>query len=167
VRLTALVSIEDTLQLARGETILIQGGAGGVAGFAIQLAKHMGARVITTASAANHAYVRSLGADEVIDYRTEDFTQKVSGCDAVFDTVGGGGGAEVVCCLATGRSRRVQLHRVSRHLPHRDLTFEGPARGLDAIAHISSVSLSWCYRARCVLPRSHAIRCRKLRWPTR
>jgi NADPH:quinone reductase-like Zn-dependent oxidoreductase len=87
--LTALVSIEDTLKLARGETILIQGGAGGVAGFAIQFAKHIGARVITTASAANHAYVRGLGADEVIDYRTEDFTQKVTGCDAVFDTVGG------------------------------------------------------------------------------
>jgi NADPH:quinone reductase-like Zn-dependent oxidoreductase len=87
--LTALVSIEDTLQLARGETILIQGGAGGVAGFAIQLAKHIGARVITTASAANHAYVRGLGADEIIDYRAEDFTRKVSNCDAVFDTVGG------------------------------------------------------------------------------
>jgi len=87
--LTALVSIEDTLQLASGETILIQGGAGGVAGFAIQLAKHIGARVATTASAANHAYVRGLGADEVIDYRTEDFTRKVSACDAVFDTVGG------------------------------------------------------------------------------
>ena len=87
--LTALVSIEDTLQLASGETILIQGGAGGVAGFAIQLAKHIGAHVVTTASAANHAYVRGLGADEVIDYRTEDFTHKVSACDAVFDTVGG------------------------------------------------------------------------------
>src|SRR5262245_319177 len=87
--LTALASIEDTLQLKKGETILIQGGAGGVAGVAIQLAKHIGARVITTASAANHAYVRALGADEVIDYRTEDFTRKVSGCDAVFDTVGG------------------------------------------------------------------------------
>jgi len=53
--LTALSAIEDTLKLRRGETILIQGGAGGVAGFAIQLAKHIGARVITTASAANHA----------------------------------------------------------------------------------------------------------------
>src|SRR4029077_20073287 len=59
------------------------------AGCAIQLAKHIGARIITTASAANHAYVRELGADEIIDYRTEDFTQKVSACDAVFDTVGG------------------------------------------------------------------------------
>src|SRR4029077_2059611 len=59
------------------------------AGCAIQLAKHIGARIITTASAANHAYVRELGADEIIDYRTEDFTRKVSACDAVFDTVGG------------------------------------------------------------------------------
>ena len=87
--LTALVSVEDTLQLKSGETILIQGGAGGVAGFAIQLAKHIGARVITTASAANHDYLRKLGADQVIDYNSQDFTQLVSGCDAVFDTVGG------------------------------------------------------------------------------
>ena len=87
--LTALVSIEDTLQLTRGETILIQGGAGGVAGIAIQLVKHIGAHVITTASAKNHDYVRGLGADEVIDYQTEDFARRVSGCDAVFDTVGG------------------------------------------------------------------------------
>src|SRR5438067_10058694 len=87
--LTALVSLEDTLKLKRGETILIQGGAGGVGGFAIALAKHIGARVISTASADNHDYVRKLGADEVIDYRAEDFTQAVKNCDAVFDTVGG------------------------------------------------------------------------------
>jgi len=87
--LTAMVSIEDTLQVKSGETILIQGGAGGVAGIAIQLAKHIGAKVITTASAANHAYVRALGADMVIDYHTEDFTRHAESCDAVFDTVGG------------------------------------------------------------------------------
>jgi NADPH:quinone reductase-like Zn-dependent oxidoreductase len=89
VGLTALVSVEDTLKLKAGETILIQGGAGGVAAFAIQLAKHIGARVITTASAANHAYLRGIGADEIIDYNAQDFTKVVSGCDAVFDTVGG------------------------------------------------------------------------------
>ena len=89
VGLTALVSIEDTLQLKAGETILIQGGAGGVAAFAIQLAKHIGARVITTTSAANRSYVHGLGADEIIDYKTQDFTRIVSGCDAVLDTVGG------------------------------------------------------------------------------
>jgi len=87
--LTALISIEETLKLKAAETILIQGGAGGVAGFAIALAKHLGARVITTASMANHSYVRSLGADQVIDYREQDFTKIVSNCDAVFDTVGG------------------------------------------------------------------------------
>jgi len=87
--LTALISIEDTLKLRAGEKILIQGGAGGVAGIAIALARHFGARVITTASAANHDYVRALGADEVIDYRGQDFGKLVSGCDAVFDTVGG------------------------------------------------------------------------------
>jgi NADPH:quinone reductase-like Zn-dependent oxidoreductase len=87
--LTALWALEDTARLKRGETILIQGGAGGVAGFAIQLAKHIGAHVITTASAGNADYVRSLGADRVIDYNAEDFTRSVQDCDVVFDTVGG------------------------------------------------------------------------------
>jgi NADPH:quinone reductase-like Zn-dependent oxidoreductase len=87
--LTAICAIEDTLKLRAGETILIQGGAGGVAGFAIQLAKHLGARVITTASAVNHDYLRQIGADEIIDYNAVDFTKAVRDCDAVFDTVGG------------------------------------------------------------------------------
>jgi NADPH:quinone reductase-like Zn-dependent oxidoreductase len=87
--LTALWAVEDTAKLQRGETILIQGGAGGVAGFAIQLSKHLGATVITTASARNHDYVKSLGADRAIDYTSQDFTKAVSGCDVVFDTVGG------------------------------------------------------------------------------
>lgn len=87
--LTAICAIEEALKLKAGETILIQGGAGGVASFAIQLAKHIGARVITTASAANAAYLRGLGADEVIDYNATDFTKAVKNVDAVFDTVGG------------------------------------------------------------------------------
>jgi NADPH:quinone reductase-like Zn-dependent oxidoreductase len=87
--LTALCAIEDTVHLKAGQTILIQGGAGGVAGFGIQLAKHLGATVITTASAGNHAYVRSLGADKVIDYNAQDFTTIGPICDVVFDTVGG------------------------------------------------------------------------------
>jgi NADPH:quinone reductase-like Zn-dependent oxidoreductase len=84
-----LTAIEDTAHLKAGQTILIQGGAGGVAGFAVQLAKHLGATVITTASGGNHAYVRSLGADRVIDYNKEDFTTIGPVCDVVFDTVGG------------------------------------------------------------------------------
>jgi len=87
--LTAIVTVEDTLKLKAGETILIQGGAGGVAAFAIQLSKHLGARVITTASASHHDYLRKIGADEIIDYNAVDFTKVVKDCDAVFDTVGG------------------------------------------------------------------------------
>ena len=87
--LTAICAIEEALKLQKGETILIQGGAGGVASFGIQLAKHIGAKVITTASAANAAYLRGLGADEVIDYNATDFTKAVKNVDAAFDTVGG------------------------------------------------------------------------------
>ncbi|PMR72972.1 NADP-dependent oxidoreductase [Billgrantia endophytica] len=89
IGLTAIVSIEETLALRSGEKILIQGGAGGVGSIAIQLAKHLGAYVITTASSSNHAYLKALGADEVIDYRSQDFSSCVSECDAVLDTVGG------------------------------------------------------------------------------
>ncbi len=87
--LTAIWALEDTAKLRKGETILIQGGGGGVAGFAIQLAKHIGATVITTASTRNHDYVKKLGADRIIDYQKEDFTKLGRVCDVVFDTVGG------------------------------------------------------------------------------
>ncbi len=89
IGLTALKSIEETLMLKSGEKILIQGGAGGVASFAVQLAKHIGAYVVTTASVQNHEYLAKLGADEIIDYNKQDFTRLVSDCDAVLDTVGG------------------------------------------------------------------------------
>jgi NADPH:quinone reductase-like Zn-dependent oxidoreductase len=87
--ITAIWALEDTARLQSGETILIQGGAGGVGGFAIPLARALGADVITTASAGNHDYVKNLGADRVIDYNALDFTQVVEPCDVVFDTVGG------------------------------------------------------------------------------
>jgi NADPH:quinone reductase-like Zn-dependent oxidoreductase len=87
--LTALWALEDTAELKSGETILIHGGAGGVGGFAIQLAKHLGATVLTTASAGNRDYVLSLGADRAIDYKAEDFAKTVADVDVVFDTVGG------------------------------------------------------------------------------
>jgi NADPH:quinone reductase-like Zn-dependent oxidoreductase len=87
--LTALIALEDTAKLKSGETILIQGGAGGVGGIAVQIAHHLGAHVIATARGANHAYVQSLGADEMIDYSSSDFTAMGKKCDVVFDTVGG------------------------------------------------------------------------------
>ncbi len=87
--LTSLVSIEDTLELQTGEKILIHGGAGGVGSFAVQLAHHIGAHVITTASPVNHDYLQGLGADEVIDYNSQDFTEVLSGIDVIFDLIGG------------------------------------------------------------------------------
>lgn len=82
-------------QLQVGETVLIHGGAGGVGSIAIQMAKAMGARVLTTAARRNHDFVTSLGADLAIDYRTEDYVDAVNqatngaGVDVVFDTIGG------------------------------------------------------------------------------
>jgi NADPH:quinone reductase-like Zn-dependent oxidoreductase len=100
--LTAIRTLEDSLLLKRGETILIQGGAGGVASFAIQLAKHIGAHVISTTSKPNLDYVRSLGADEVINYNAEHFTGVVKNCDAVFDTVGGAVAQQSFAVLRSG-----------------------------------------------------------------
>ena len=75
--------------LGAGQRVLIHGAAGGVGTFAVQLARWLGARVTGTASAANLDFVRSLGADEVIDYRVERFEDVVRDVDVVFDTVGG------------------------------------------------------------------------------
>ena len=132
IGLTASISIEETLKLKAGETILIQGGAGGVAGFAIALAKHLGARVITTASMANHSYVRSLGADQVIDYRAQDFTKLVSGCDAVFDTVGGDVTTRSFAVLrAGGRLASVAAGGAAPASPRPDVTSLRPQVGRD------------------------------------
>ena len=87
--LTATVTIEDTLAVEPGESVFVSGGAGGVASFAIQLVRHLGARVASTTSTANLDYVRGLGADPVVDYTRDDFATLVGGCDAAFDTVGG------------------------------------------------------------------------------
>lgn len=89
ISITAVVALEETLKLQTGERLLIQGGAGGVGGVAIQLAKYLGAHVLTTTSTKNVEYVKGLGVDEIIDYTQEDFRTAVSNCDAVFDTVGG------------------------------------------------------------------------------
>jgi len=89
VGLTSYQALTDILQLKKGKKILIQAGAGGVGTFAIQLAKLMGATVATTASEAGANLVKSLGADEIINYKTEKFEEILKNYDAVFDTLGG------------------------------------------------------------------------------
>jgi len=87
--LTAWQGLIERGGLAAGQRVLIHGAAGGVGTFAVQLAHLRGARVIGTASAANLDFVRSLGADEVIDYRADRFEDVARDVDVVFDTVGG------------------------------------------------------------------------------
>src|SRR5262245_29223916 len=87
--LTAWQGLFERAGLAAGQRVLIHGAAGGVGTFAVQLARWRGAQVIATAAAANLDFVRSLGADEVIDYRAERFEDIARGVDVVFDTVGG------------------------------------------------------------------------------
>jgi NADPH:quinone reductase-like Zn-dependent oxidoreductase len=140
IGLTALVAVEDTLQLKPGETILVQGGAGGVASFAIQAAKHIGARVITTASAANHDYLRRLGADQVIDYNAQDFTKVVSSCDAVFDTVGGEVAKRSFAVLRPGgRAAFIASGNAAPPSPRPDVASLRPKVGRDR-AHLDRIS---------------------------
>ena len=93
--LTAYQALQRRLHVQARQMILIQAGAGGVGGFGVQLAARAGARVITTASKGNHAYVRGLGAEAVIDYRQEDVAERVMawtdgrGVDGVVDTLSG------------------------------------------------------------------------------
>lgn len=87
--ITAWEVLINTAQLSAGQRVLIHAGSGGVGSIAIQLAKSRGAYVIATTSGKNVALVKSLGADEVIDYQTQNFTEKLRDIDVVFDTLGG------------------------------------------------------------------------------
>jgi NADPH:quinone reductase-like Zn-dependent oxidoreductase len=86
VGLTAWQALVEKADLGKGQKVFIQAGSGGVGTFAIQLAKHLGATVATTASAASADLVKSLGADVVIDYRKDDFEKILSGYDVVLNS---------------------------------------------------------------------------------
>lgn len=87
--LSAWAGIVSTGKLAKGQRVLIHAGAGGVGSFAVQLAKHLGATVAATAGSKNVEFVRSLGADQVIDYTKTDFSTQIKDVDLVFDLIGG------------------------------------------------------------------------------
>ncbi|AHH95025.1 dehydrogenase [Kutzneria albida DSM 43870] len=87
--LTAWQALVDTAQLKAGQRVLVHAAAGGVGHFAVQIAKALGAHVIGTASAGNHAFLRGLGADELVDYREVDFAEVVREVDVVLDAIGG------------------------------------------------------------------------------
>ena len=99
---TAYRSLHEVGGLQRGQTVLIHGAAGGVGSAAVQIAKAAGARVIGTASANNLDYLKSLGADEVIDYQNEKFEDRVKGVDLVLNTANAETNARSIGVLRQG-----------------------------------------------------------------
>lgn len=89
VGVCAWQALVEKIGLSKDQKILIHGGAGGIGSIAIQLAKHLGAYVATTVNKNDKEFVQQLGADQIIDYKTEDFEDILHDYDAVFDTVGG------------------------------------------------------------------------------
>jgi NADPH:quinone reductase-like Zn-dependent oxidoreductase len=89
VGLTAWQALVEKARLKRGQKVFIQAGSGGVGTFAIQLAKHLGATVATTTSAGNTALVKGLGADVVVDYKKDNFEERLSGYDLVLNSQDG------------------------------------------------------------------------------
>ena len=87
---SAWQALVENMGLSSGKKILVHDGAGGIGSIAIALAKNLGAHVATTARPDDRQFVAKLGADEVIDYKTQAFEDLVHGYDAVLDTVGGG-----------------------------------------------------------------------------
>ena len=89
VALTVWQALVERANLKKGQKVFIQAGSGGVGTFAIQLAKHLGATVATTTSTSNVAWVKSLGADVVIDYKKDDFEKVLNGYDVVLNSQDG------------------------------------------------------------------------------
>ena len=89
VGVSAWQALVEHIRLSKDKKVLVQGGAGGIGSIAIQLAKHLGTFVATTVSTDDKQFVQELGADQVIDYKTENFEDIVHDYDAVFDTVSG------------------------------------------------------------------------------
>jgi NADPH:quinone reductase-like Zn-dependent oxidoreductase len=100
--LTAWQGLVDAAHVDMGQRVLIHGGGGGVGHIAVQIAKARGAHVVVTASPSKHAFVRGIGADEVLDYRVVDFTEVVKDCDVVFDLIGGNYGERSLRTLRPG-----------------------------------------------------------------
>jgi NADPH:quinone reductase-like Zn-dependent oxidoreductase len=138
--LTALQALRDELRISAGDRIFIPGGAGGVGTFAIQLAKHLGAYVATTASPRGEALVKRLGADVVIDYQAERFEEKLSGYDGAFDLVGGDTLARLWPVLKRG-GRVVSIAGMPEPMTARKDLEAGS--GLAALFWVASLTTRW------------------------
>ncbi|WP_328939835.1 NADP-dependent oxidoreductase [Streptomyces tauricus] len=138
VGLTAWHGLVDLAGVSEGDRVLIHGGGGGVGHIAIQIAKALGAHVITTAGESKRRFVEGFGADEVIDYTAVDFTEAVRDIDVVLDTIGGATversldvlrpGGHVVTAVAEGDSSLIARYEAA------DMRFSGIAVDQDPVA---------------------------------
>ncbi|CAG7651458.1 NADP-dependent oxidoreductase [Actinacidiphila bryophytorum] len=147
--LTAWQSLVDTARIEPGRRVLIHGGGGGVGHLAVQIAKAHGAHVITTARADKHDFVRGLGADEAVDYRSTDFSEAVRDVDVVLDTVGGDygrrsipvlrpGGQLVTAVDRTDTALRAAVESAGRRFA--GITVEPDHVGLEALADLAAAA---------------------------
>jgi len=126
--LTAWQALVDTADVRPGHRVLIHAAAGGVGHLAVQIAKARGAHVIGTASAAKHDLLRSLGADELIDYRTQNFAETIRDVDIVLDTLGGANWAQSLRTLRPG-GRLVSILPLDDTFPHEEAEAAGVQAG--------------------------------------
>ena len=147
VGLTAWQALVDTAGLAEGSRVLIDAAAGGIGHLAVQIAKARGAHVTALASAANLDFVRSLGADEVIDYHATDFTEAVRDQDVVLDIVGGDYPARALDVLRPGgilvSTQPSSVASVAEAAPARDIhvagvIVEADEVGMSALADLAA-----------------------------
>ncbi|MEV0323481.1 NADP-dependent oxidoreductase [Streptomyces sp. NPDC050658] len=145
--LTAYQAIVDTAAVRAGQRVLIHAAAGGVGHLAVQIAKSRGAYVIGTASAAKHDFVRSLGADEVIDYRAADFRDAVRDVDMVLDPLSGDTRARsldvlrpggVLVSLLPGTDPEEAERAAARGVRVETLLVEADHAGMNAIAELAT-----------------------------
>jgi NADPH:quinone reductase-like Zn-dependent oxidoreductase len=146
VGLTAWQCLVDVAGVKTDDRVLIHGAAGGVGHIAVQIAKARGAYVVATASAGKHDFVRGLGADEVIDYRTTDFHKTVQDADIVLETVGGDYGERSLKALRPGGLLVTIVDRLNRELAEKagetgrrfaGVTVEPDHAGLEGLAALA------------------------------
>jgi len=142
VGVSAQQAVVEYMRVQPGQKILIHGGGGGIGSVAIQIAKNAGAHVATTATGDDLAFVKQLGADEVIDYKTSSFDELLSGYDAAFDTVGGDTYARSFKVLRRGGILVSMTHPPKTDLPARygvtaiDESTRMDTAALDALTHL-------------------------------
>jgi NADPH:quinone reductase-like Zn-dependent oxidoreductase len=144
--LTAWQCLVDVAGVKAGDRVLVHGAAGGVGHIAVQVAKALGAHVSATASPGKLDFVRGLGADDAIDYRSVEFETVVKDADVVMDTVGGGYGERSIAALRPGGLLVTIVDRLNRELARKvseagrrfaGLTVEPDHAGLEALAALA------------------------------